>query len=181
MHHRAELIDFSTPRYYDHTAGMLSRRLAYAAAAQSKTLHLALVGHPSALFQIASHITQGRLVFDRTDGSRAEYIFRAENLLDELMRHRLIFTGEVQIDIRLFITFESKKDFKRNVVSFFYIRRTAHRADLIRQIYAAVRFVIFRKFTVLAVRIRTDIMRLKGIYLRNAVHSRGERRAYRPT
>ena len=86
----------------------------------------------------------------------------------------LIITREVQIDIRLFITFKSQKCLKRYVISVFFQRRSAFGTDSIRQIPPAVDISLFDPFgfklTVMA--FRTVIMSRERIDFRDPRHGR---------
>ena len=53
------------------------------------------------------------------------------------MGFRLIITGEVQVNIRLFITLESEESLKGDVESRLYKRLAAHRTVLVRHIKSA--------------------------------------------
>ena len=91
----------------------------------------------SALLVIIFHISERRLVRQRTDRSGTERLTFTENNLRIFMRFALIITGEVQVDIRLLVSLKSKECLKRNVKPVFCQLLAAHRTDLIRHITSA--------------------------------------------
>ena len=50
------------------------------------------------------------------------------------MRLGLVLTGEVQVDIRLFVSLESQESLERNIKSVLVKLFSAHRAQLVRHI-----------------------------------------------
>ena len=84
------------------------------------------------------------------------------------VRPRLIFAGEVQIDIRHLAAAEAQEGFKRDIKAVLYVLCAAHRALLIRHICSAAVAAIQNKLTVFAV--RAAVMGRQRIDLSNAGH-----------
>ena len=85
---------------------------------------------------------------------------------------RLIFTGEVQVNIRHLIAIEAQECLKRNGKSLLIERFSALRAGLVRHICAAAKALIFVPFDVMA--FRAQIMRRERIYLGDVRHKRNQ-------
>ena len=99
----------------------------------------------------------------------------AEDLARVPVDARLIFAGEVQVDIRHLVALEAEEGLERNVKALLGERFAAFRTDLVRQVDAAG--VILVPFDVLVV--RTEIVRRERINLGDVRHERRERRADR--
>ena len=84
------------------------------------------------------------------------------------MGPRLVFTGEVQIDIRNFIPVESQKDGKRDIVAILDHHGPAFRASLVSKVKTGADTAIGKPLRMVAM--RTAIMRRKGIHFRNVQH-----------
>ena len=97
----------------------------------------------AALLIIIFHVTKCRFVCQRTDRSGAERLAGTENNLCVFMRFTLIITGEVQVDIRLFVSLKAKERLKRNIKSGFFQRLAAIRADGIRHVASGASDVLF--------------------------------------
>ena len=67
------------------------------------------------LLVIIFHITERCLIRQRTDRSGTEGLSRTEDYFCIFMCLTLILTGEVQVDIRLFVSLESQESLKRNI------------------------------------------------------------------
>ena len=91
------------------------------------------------------------------------------------MGFRVIFTREVQIDIRYFIAIEAKEYGKGDVVAVLLQISPAFRAFLVGKIEPAAVFAMGKKFTVLA--LGAHIMRRQRIDLCNIRHGRDKGRA----
>ena len=73
----------------------------------------------AALFIVFFYIAKCRLICQRTDGSCTEGLSCTEDNLRIFVRLRLVITGEVQGDIRLFISLKSKEGLEGNIKSLF--------------------------------------------------------------
>ena len=69
----------------------------------------------ASLLIIILHITESRLVRQRTDGSRPEGLAFSENNLRIAVGLTLIVAGEVQVDIRLLVSLKSQEGLKGNI------------------------------------------------------------------
>ncbi len=99
----------------------------------------------------------------------------AEDLARVPVDARLIFAGEVQVDIRHLVALEAEEGLERNVEALLGERLAAFRADFIRQVHATG--VILVPLDVLVV--RAEIVRRERINLGDVRHERRERRADR--
>ena len=133
------------------------------------------------------YITESRFLRNGTNGPRTEYIFTSENFFNKFVSPRLIFTSEVQVDIRFLIPVESQEGFERNIISFPSHGRSAQRTHLFRHVTSAVVTPVLDEFVISLARdpfhgtflIGTQIVRRKRIYLRDPAHGGRERRSYR--
>ena len=93
------------------------------------------------------------------------------------MRLTLVITGEVQVDIRLFVSLESKERLERNVKSGFFQRLAAVRADGVRHIASGTADVLFdaRRIELAVMARLAVVMRAQRVYLRDSRHRRNER------
>jgi hypothetical protein len=67
------------------------------------------------------HISISCFLGNRPDGSSPEYFAPAKKSFHVMMRGCLIFSCKIQINVRLFVSFKSKKNFERYLVTFFTI------------------------------------------------------------
>ena len=95
------------------------------------------------------------------------------------MSPRLVFSGEVQVDIRFLVAFEAEEDFEGDVMAFFDEFFATLRAFFIRKVDAHTDAAILDKFAVLA--LGTNIMGWQGVNLCNIAHGGGKRGSYRPS
>ena len=146
MLYRCKFLNFLTYRKNDDTARMLSGRSSDTGASLNDTVDLAVTLMLSSFFIVVFNITERCFFRKRTDGSCLEGLAFSENNLCISMRIRLIFTREVQVDIRLFVSLKSKERFKRNVESLFIHLCSTFRADAVRHIASrhATKFFNFR-------------------------------------
>ena len=94
-----------------------------------------------------------------------------EDIPDERMGFRLVFIGEVQIDIRCFSL--GQEGLERNVLSVALHHMAAFRTHLIRKIVAGLYLRIIKELSMVAV--RTAVMRDQRIDFRDSGHSGCER------
>ena len=179
MLHRRKFLNFLTHGQYNDTSRMLSGRTADTGTALNDTVDLAVTLMLSPLLVVILHITESRLFRKGTDCSGLEGLTLSENNLCISVGIRLIFTGEVQVDIRLFISLKTKESLKRNIKTFFVHLCSAFRTDLIRHItssHACVFFYLRRiEIAVFAIRIRAEIMWRQRVYLCDTRHGSRQR------
>ena len=113
---------------------MLSCGTANTGASLYNTVDFTVTFMHTALFKIVLHITERSFLRKSTDGSCFECLALTKDNLCVSVGICLVFTGEVKVDIRLFISLESKERFERNIKSLFLHLRSALRADLVRHI-----------------------------------------------
>ena len=181
MLYRRKFIDIVTMRKHDDTSRMLSGTSPYSGASLADPFDLAAAFPKSPLFIIIFDIAVCGLIRQRSDRSRFERMSLAEQNFRIFMSFRLIISGKVQVDIRLFVPFESKERLERNIKSGFHKRFAADRTFFIRHIESAAARIRFDflgfKITVMAV--RAVIMRTQRIYLGDPGHRRDKRRSDR--
>ena len=95
------------------------------------------------------------------------------------MGFRMVFAGEIEVDIRDLVAVEAQEDCERDVVAVLVERRATLRADLVGQVETAADFAVRKELAPLA--LGADIMRRQGVDFGNVRHSRHEGRADRPT
>ena len=81
------------------------------------------------------------LILHGADGSGLERLSFSEDHFRIGVRFCLVFPGEIQVDIWLFIPVKAHKGFKRNVIAILHERFPTDRADPIRHIPAGHTFV----------------------------------------
>ena len=156
MLYRCKRIDVLAYGKYDDSAGVLtgSSSDTYKSLQHSVDLTFSLP-LPKSVIELL-YITVCRLVCQTCNGSCTESLPVSENNLCIFMCLTLIFTGEVQINIRFLISLESKECFKRNIESVLIHHMSAFRTSFIRHIasrFPGKRLHIFRiKITVMALR-----------------------------
>ncbi len=160
--------------WHDHNATwMLSSGSFYARAFFFEPNTFCGVDFDLVVFHIFLDKSIRRLVCHRTDRSRTEYIIFSKKFFGVFMRSGLIFARKVEVDVGFFVAFESKKNFKRNVMSFFLIFCAAVWTFFVWQIHSRCDFSVFKKLAVLA--LFTNIVRRKWIYLGDVAHCRCKR------
>ena len=177
--YRTEFIDLVIVRTDDDAARMLTGRTLDAGAVLRQTVLFIFVDRDIPFLKKLRYIAKGRLFGDRADGPGLKNILFAEDSPDIAMRDGLVFSGEVQVDIRLFVALEPQERRERDRIAVPLHRRAAVRAVHRRHIHAAVVFLHIAPDDLLAV--RAQIMRIQRIDFRNARHRRRERRADRPS
>ena len=116
MLYRRKRVDLLSHRKHDDSARVLSCRPADADASLHNTVNLTVPLVDTALLVVILDVSERRLVRQRTDRSGTECLTVSENNLTVGMRFTLIFTGKVQVDIRLLVTFKSEECLKRDVM-----------------------------------------------------------------
>jgi len=113
---------------------MLPRCSARADAAHCKTVFFRFGKVQPVFLAIVQHITVCGFIFNARNRARAEGMTFTEHDLRKLVRNGLIFARKVKIDIRSFITLETKESFKRNFIPFPSQRSSAVRAIFRRKV-----------------------------------------------
>ncbi len=178
MLYRRKGVDILPHRQYHDTARMLAGAPADSRASRHDAVDLTDTLMPAPLLIIVPHITEGRLVRQRTDGPGPVSLAAAENHLRVFVRLTLIFAGKVQVDIRLLIPLKTEEGLERDIKSFLVKRRAALRTILIRHIASRAAAVSphFLGIKIIIVALWAQVMRAQGIYLRDPRHI-GHKRA----
>ena len=113
--HRCERINLLAKRQNDNTARMLPRCPSHAGTSFYDTVDLAGTLPLAAFFVIIFHVTKCRLLGKRTDCSGTVSLAFSENNLGIAVSISLIITGEIQVDIRLFVSLKSKECFEASL------------------------------------------------------------------
>ena len=113
-----KFINLMFMRYYDNSTRMLACGSLYTRTSFRQTLHLTSSFMNISFFKIFVHITICCLFCKGTDGSCPECLSLSENNFYIFMRFWLIFSREIQVNIRLFISLKSKECLKWNIMSF---------------------------------------------------------------
>ena len=162
----AEIVNVEGVRHNHHAAGMLAGGALDAGAADAKAVFLGAVHRPAALLQILFHIAESSFILQAGDGARLEHVLLAEQLLGVTVYVGLVHTGEVQVDIRLFVAIESKEGLEGDVVALHNHGVAADRAFFVRQVKAVHVDAVVDPFAVLT--FRAQIVGRHGVDLRNA-------------
>ena len=97
--HRREILDVERCGHHHDAAGVLPRGSFDAGAAANEPLFLGARHHAAALLEVFLHIAIGRLLCDGGDGAGPKHVPRCEQRFCKLVRLRLIFPGEVEVDV----------------------------------------------------------------------------------
>ena len=161
MLHRGKVIYVIIIRHNDHTAWMLSRCSLDAGATNGKPVDFCWTASNAPFVQVFFHITICGFICHSGNRSGFKHIISPEQFFCVTMGRGLIFTREIQVNIRCFITIEAQKCFKWNIMPISVHLCSALRAFLRWQIKPRTNAAICNKFTVLA--FWADIMRCKRI------------------
>ena len=115
MLHRREGMDLLAQGQNDDSAGVLARGTAHTYAALGQTADLAVSLLLAFVLKIMLHITESRLLGHRCNRPRPESLAFTENNLRIAVGVSLIVSREVQVDIRLLISFKSQEGFKGDI------------------------------------------------------------------
>ena len=170
---RAELKDLMVVRADYNAAGMLTCGPLHAGAVRSQSVRLILVDGNPPLLEVFHYVAEGGLVRHRAYGACLEHVLFAEDIAYVAVGHRLVFAGEVKVDIRLFVPVETQEGRKRNGEAVSLHVGAADRALLRRHIDTAVVEVFVAPLHVLA--LRAKIVRFKRIYLGDTRHGGSKR------
>ena len=179
MLNRGKVINVVIRRDNDHAARMLTGRPFDAFASFGKPQLLCLMGNLSAFLQIVQCVTKRRLLRNGRNRSRFKDVVRTEQLFGVPVDIRLIFTGKVQVDIRLLVAVESQEGFERDIVSVLVHPGAAFRAVFCRKVESRTAAAVGDKLAVFA--LGAYIVRYQRINLRNTGHMRDKRRTDRTT
>ena len=170
MLHRAKVPDLVFLRDNHQTARMLSGGAPDTHAPCREPGFLRPVGGFGAFGQVFFHITEGGFFRHRTDGSRPENVGFPKHLNAVRMGLCLIFSGEVQIDIRHLVAAEAQEGFKGNVEAILFHLAAAFRTYRVGKIRPAVVPLRNLQHRMLARRIRAAVVGREGIHLGDAGH-----------
>ena len=87
-------------------------------------------------FIIIFHITESRFISQGTNGTCPKGLTLAEDDLRIIMGLTLVFSGEIQVNIRLLVPLKAQEGLKGNIKSVLCQGEPAHRANFIRHIAA---------------------------------------------
>ena len=177
MLNRTEIINIICSWNNNHSSGMLPCSSFYTCASYCKALFFSLVHYNSALLSIFFNKTKRSFFSNCRYCARFENVILSKQFFCITMRFWLIFTTEVKVNIRHFITLKSKKSFKRYFVTVLIHFCTAFGTILWRHIKAGTVTSVCNKLTVFA--LWTNIMRTQRINLWNTRHCGNKRRTYR--
>ena len=178
---RCEAIDILTVGKNDNSSGVLPGGLSNIHDPFGQAVQFSCPAVNPFLLKILLNVAVRCLVRDTRNSTRAECLPGAEDDLGILMCLRLVFTGEVQVDIRLFISLESQECLERNVESQLIQFGPAPRAVPVRHVTSGhtVEFPNFLRIKIIVMTGGAQIMRMQGIDLRNAGHVRDKGRSDR--
>ena len=167
---RGELIDFIFLGHNDHAAGMLTGGALDACASDGQTVFFRVAALNAALLHVPGDIAEGCLVGERGDGACTEHMVMTKELFDIMVSLVLVFTGEVQVDIRHFVAFKPEEDLERNIKAVLDQRTSADGTVAVRQVHADVIFALVDiKEAVVAV--DAAVVGRECVHLRNAAHA----------
>ena len=176
MLNRSKLLNFLSMGKYNDSSGMLTCCTTDTRTALHDPVNLTVPFSLAPLFKIILHISESCFLRKSTDGSCFKGVPLSENNLCIFMCHCLIFTGEIQVNIRLLVAFKSQECLKGNIEPVFLHHGSAFGACFIRHVaphLAHKFFHIFRvKITVFTV--GAYIMGRQRIYLCDSRHCCGK-------
>ena len=169
---RCKCVNLLSVGQNDDTARMLPGRFPDADTAIRQALDLRRPFFLPMILKVPEHITVRILVRHTRHRSGSKRLPCAEDYLRIMVRFRLILSGEVQVNIRLLVSFEAKEGLKRDVKAKLLKLCPALRTVFIRHIAAGHTVVLpdFRRIKVHIVAFRTEVMRMQGVDLRDAGH-----------
>ena len=133
---RSKLLNVPADRKNNDSSGVLARGPAHSGAALDDPVDLTVPLSLSPLFVIIFYIAESRLLRQSTDGPGLKGLSSTEDNLYIPVGFSLIIPGEVQVNIRLFVSLKSQESFEGDIKAFFLQRLSAHRAVLIRHVTA---------------------------------------------
>ena len=181
MLHRCKRINFFSQRKYDNSSRMLTGTSSNSSTSLYNPVNFTVSFSLSALLIIVLYISKCRLIRQCSNGSGTVSLTGSKNNLRIFMCITLIISREIQVDIRLLISFKSQECLKRNVKSVFHQRFPTDRTCLIRHIPSAAACIssYLIRFKITVMTFFTIIMRAQRIYLCNSRHSSDKGRSDR--
>ena len=146
---------------------------------KSQALDLGIAVVLAKITLIALHKTVSSLSCDRTYRSCPKGIFFPKDIPNIQVGTRLVFPGEVQIDIGYLVPIETKEGFKRNILPIFAELVATVWTILVRHIKTRSIRTVCDELTVLA--LATNIVRRKRINLGDPNHGRDKTGSDRST
>src|SRR5699024_1590696 len=113
-----EIINLMLMGHNNDTARVLSGGSLYAGTALRQPFHLTAAFVNPPLFKIFHHIAVGGLFRQGTDSPGTEGGTFPKDDLHIFVGLRLVFSGEVQVNIRLLVALESEECLERNIMPF---------------------------------------------------------------
>ena len=178
---RCKLINFMSHRQYDNTTRMLSGSSSDSRTSLHNTVNFADTFVLTTFFIIIFYISKGCFISQCTNGSGTESLSRTKDNFCISVSLTLIVTGEVKVNIRFFISFESKECFERNIKTFFFQWLSAHRTVSVFHVTSNLAGIGFYNIRI-KIHIMTgwtDIMWRQRVYLCNPRHGCYKRGTYR--
>ena len=177
MLNRRKIIDIMIGRNDQYSAGMLTGCSLDLKTAGDQIVDLGIGTHSSMLFQIMPDHTVCGLLCQSSHGTGTINMIFTEHFTYIGMSLGLIFSGEVQIDIRFLIPVKSQENFKGDLLSVLFESGTADRTIPFRQVKTAHtgNSPGFFGIKVCKMTFRAIIMRFQRIDFRNACHRRCKR------
>ena len=175
MLHRAKVGNVHVLRYDNKAAGVLACCALNADKALGKAVFLDLCDLDPTLLEIFFNIAVGRFLGKSAYRSGAENVIRSEKLFGVFMCLRLIFAGEVKVDIgRFLISRETEEGLERDIKTVLPHKRSALGAVFRRHVRAAAVGAVGYELGMLA--FGADIVRRKRVDLGDAGHVCHDRR-----
>ena len=177
--HRAEVLHIHVVGDHHQAAGMLAGGAPDAHAAQCQAVLLRPSGGDAVLLQIFLDKAVGGLFRQGTDGAGPEHLGLSEHLDGVLVGPGLVFTGEVQVDIRHLAAAEAQEGLKGDIEAVFDVLGAADGTDLVRHVGAAAVGAVGDELGVLAV--GAAVVRRQRVDLRDAGHVGNQGRTHGAT
>ena len=133
------------------------------------------------LIQIVFNKTKGSFISNLPNGTGTEHIVPAKHFRTVSVGFCLIFTREVQVNIRHFVTAEAKECFEGNIKALLCKRRTAFGTYCIRQVCTTLIPRRHIKSCILAIFVGATVMGWEGVNFRDAGHKCYDGRSNRAT
>ena len=170
-------MDIHVPGHNHYAPWVLAGGLLYSCTAPYKAVYLGIVDRKIPLFQVTLYEAVGGFVRQRRNGAGPKDLGLAEQLFREPVRPGLVFTGKIEVDIRLLIPLKSHEHFKGNVEAVLSKRCTTFRAGFVRKVRPRADASVFREFAVLA--LVAQVVRRQRVYLGYTTHGCNQRRPHR--
>ena len=161
MLYRSKGVDILTVGKNNDSSRVLPRTSADSSTSLHDPVNFAIPLSASPFLIIILHKSKGRLICQGSDGPGTEGLSLSKNNLSILMRVTLIVSGEIQVDIRLFVSLKSKECLKRNIKSILNQRMSADRTVLIFHVPSTApgKSSHFLRIKITVMAVRTIVMR----------------------